>query len=62
MNNFSREDLALLDANREAAREKRRARIKEIMGDYPKKPKAYEANLPELQRLLAEEAAERAAR
>jgi hypothetical protein len=48
--------------HREAAREKRQARIKTIMADYPKKRKAYEANLRELQKLLAEDAADKAAR
>jgi hypothetical protein len=46
---------------RDAAREKRQARIKQIMSDYPRKPKAYEANLPELQKLLGEDAADKGA-
>jgi hypothetical protein len=53
----------MTDEKRDAAREKRHARVKEIMRDYPKNRAAYEANLPELQRLLAEDkAADKAVR
>jgi hypothetical protein len=50
------------EKQRDAARDKRQARIKEIMRDYPKNRAAYESNMPELQRLLAENATDKAVR